>query len=185
MFPGGNGPENGFWERGGDSMNIRCFDALQVAWVDKPARLDDTGGVPKGRPGEFSRRPISGECKLPLPAPRGSVGFPDQVRLRRFFPGLNRMVLPGGIRTSIPVRGFRPIPFFRGLTWKTPKPRNSIRSPFFIERFIASRTASTATTAFTRLMSAARATLLIMSDLIIPRPPILIHLGFNWLYYDK
>ena len=142
MVPGGNGPENGFWERGGDSMNIRCFDALPVAWVDKPARLDDTGGVPKGRPGEFSRRPISGECKLPLPAPRGSGGFPDQVRLRRFFPGLNRMVLPGGIRTSIPVRGFRPIPFFRGLTWKTPKPRNSIRSPFFIERFIASRTAS-------------------------------------------
>ena len=37
-------------------------------------------------------------------------------RLRRFFPGLKRMVLPGGIFTSVPVRGLRPSPFLRGLT---------------------------------------------------------------------
>ncbi len=39
-----------------------------------------------------------------------------QERSRRFFPGLNRIVLPGGILTSRPVRGFRPMPFLRGLT---------------------------------------------------------------------
>ncbi len=31
--------------------------------------------------------------------------------------------------TSAPVRGLRPMPVFRGRTVKTPKPRNSIRSP--------------------------------------------------------
>ena len=35
------------------------------------------------------------------------------------------------METSAPVRGFRPIPVFRGFTLKTPKPRNSIRSPDF------------------------------------------------------
>lgn len=39
------------------------------------------------------------------------------------LPGLKRMVRPGGIRTSLPVLGLRPIPRLRGLTWKTPKPR--------------------------------------------------------------
>jgi len=38
--------------------------------------------------------------------------------------------------TSAPVRGLRPIPVLRGFTLKTPKPRNSMRSPcvraFFI-----------------------------------------------------
>ena len=34
----------------------------------------------------------------------------------RSLPGLNRMVRPGGIFTSLPVRGFRPMPRLRGLT---------------------------------------------------------------------
>ena len=34
----------------------------------------------------------------------------------RSLPGLKRMVRPGGIRTSLPVRGLRPIPRFLGLT---------------------------------------------------------------------
>ncbi len=34
----------------------------------------------------------------------------------RSFPGLNRMVRPGGILTSRPVRGLRPIPRLRGFT---------------------------------------------------------------------
>ncbi len=34
----------------------------------------------------------------------------------RSLPGLNRMVRPGGIRTSRPVRGLRPMPRLRGLT---------------------------------------------------------------------
>jgi competence protein ComEC len=40
----------------------------------------------------------------------------SRQRLRRFFPGLNRIVLPGGILTSVPVRGLRPRPFLRGFT---------------------------------------------------------------------
>ena len=101
----------------------------------------------------------------------GTVVQWNYLRLRRFFPGLNRMVLPGGMRTSVPVRGFRPIPFLRGLTWNTPKPRSSIRSPRRIDSFMASRIASTATTARTRVISAVRATLLMMSLLITPLPP--------------
>ena len=32
------------------------------------------------------------------------------------LPGLKRMVRPGGMRTSLPVRGLRPMPRFRGFT---------------------------------------------------------------------
>lgn len=85
----------------------------------------------------------------------------------RCLPGLNRMVRPGGIRTSLPVRGFRPIPRLRGFTWKTPKPRSSIRSPFCIERLIAWNTASTATSALTLVMAAAFETSLTISTLTI------------------
>jgi competence protein ComEC len=95
---------------------------------------------------------------------------PIYLRLRRFLPGLKRIVLPGGMRTSVPVRGLRPIPFLRGFTWKTPNPRSSILSPRRIDSFMASRMASTATTALTRVMSAIFATLLMMSVLIIPLP---------------
>ncbi len=90
-----------------------------------------------------------------------------RVRLWRSLPGLKRIVRPGGIRTSLPVRGLRPMPRLRGLTWKTPNPRSSIRSPFIRESFMASRTASTATSARTFVMSAARATSLMMSTLIM------------------
>src|SRR5262245_2746167 len=36
------------------------------------------------------------------------------------LPGLNLTAFPGGIFTSEPVRGFRPIPVLRGLTENTP-----------------------------------------------------------------
>src|SRR6267378_2546992 len=85
----------------------------------------------------------------------------------RSLPGLKRIVRPGGIFTSLPVRGLRPMPRLRGFTWKTPKPRSSIRSPFIKESFIASRTASTATSALTFVMSAALDTSLMMSTLIM------------------
>src|SRR4029077_19415662 len=85
----------------------------------------------------------------------------------RSLPGLKRMVRPGGIRTSLPVRGLRPIPRFLGLTWNTPKPRSSIRSPRCMEIRIASNTASTATSALTLVMSAMRDTSLTMSTLIM------------------
>src|SRR5258708_26784979 len=77
------------------------------------------------------------------------------------------MVRPGGIFGSLPVRGLRPIPRFLGLTWKTPNPLSSIRSPFIMESFMASRTASTATSALTFVMSAALETSLMMSTLIM------------------
>ena len=104
----------------------------------------------------------------------------NYLRFRRFFPGLKRIVLPGGIRTSVPVLGLRPIPFLRGFTWNTPKPRSSIRSPRRIDSFIASRIASTATTALTRVISAVRATLLMMSLLITPFPPDLPRLAAEY-----
>ncbi len=83
------------------------------------------------------------------------------------LPGLNRMVRPGGIRTSLPVRGFLPIPRLRGFTWKTPKPRSSILSPLRIDLRIASNTASTATSAFTLVIPAVAETLFTMSTLIM------------------
>ena len=52
-----------------------------------------------------------------------------QLISRNALPGLNRIVFPGGISTSRPVLGLRPIPRLRSLTWKTPNPRSSIRSP--------------------------------------------------------
>src|SRR5437899_512785 len=135
--------------------------------------------VAVGRPGTVFEDPRFAlhrrqHCTPPAAQPSGceSPGVPGRyLRLRRFLPGLKRMVLPGGMRTSVPVRGLRPIPFFRGLTWKTPKPRSSILSPRRIDSFMASRIASTATTALTRVISAFFATLLMISVLIIPRPP--------------
>src|SRR4029079_7638319 len=85
----------------------------------------------------------------------------------RSLPGLKRIVRPGGMRTSLPVRGVRPMPRLRGLTWKTPNPRSSMRSPRCMEVRIASKTASTATSALTLVMSAIFDTSLTMSTLIM------------------
>src|SRR5690242_2869815 len=57
-------------------------------------------------------------------------------RVCNSLPGLNRTAFPGGIDTSAPVRGLRPIPVLRGFTLKTPNPRNSIRSPCSKARFM-------------------------------------------------
>jgi hypothetical protein len=59
------------------------------------------------------------------------------------------------------------MPRLRGLTWNTPNPRNSMRSPRIIEARMASKTASTATSAFTLVTSASRETSLTMSSLIM------------------
>src|SRR5215470_11652272 len=91
----------------------------------------------------------------------------DYPMFWRSFPGLKRIVRPGGIRTSFPVRGLRPMPRLRGLTWKTPNPLSSIRSPRCIEVRIASNTASTATSALTLVISAVFETSLTMSTLIM------------------
>jgi hypothetical protein len=61
------------------------------------------------------------------------------------------------------------MPRFRGFTWKTPNPRSSIRSPRCMEVRIASKTASTATSALTLVMSAIFDTSLTMSTLIMLR----------------
>src|SRR5471030_1013950 len=87
----------------------------------------------------------------------------------RSLPGLKRMVRPGGMRTSLPVRGLRPMPRLRGFTWNTPNPRSSIRSPRCMEVRIASNTASTATSALTLVMLAIFDTSLTMSTLIMLR----------------
>src|SRR5208283_1297619 len=86
------------------------------------------------------------------------------------LPGLKRTAFPGGIATSAPVRGFRPIPVLRGRTLKMPKPRNSIRSPSDSARFIVSKTVSTAISAFVLVMPVRLTTSLMMSSLI-KQPP--------------
>src|SRR5207247_8372383 len=93
----------------------------------------------------------------------------DYPMFCRSLPGLKRMVRPGGMRTSFPVRGLRPMPRLRGFTWKTPNPRSSIRSPRCMEVRIASNTASTATSALTLVISAIFETSLTMSTLIMLR----------------
>jgi hypothetical protein len=70
------------------------------------------------------------------------------------LPGLEADGLAGRDPDLVTGPGIAPDPFLRGLTWKTPKPRSSILSPRFIASFIASSTASTATTDFTFVMSA-------------------------------
>ena len=82
------------------------------------------------------------------------------------FPGLKRTALPGGIETSAPVRGFRPIPVFRGRTLNTPKPRSSMRSPLARARFMLSKTVSTAVSALVLVMPVLLTTSLMMSSLI-------------------
>src|SRR5689334_3589133 len=82
------------------------------------------------------------------------------------LPGLNRTALPGGMETSAPVRGFRPMPVLRGRTLKTPKPRSSMRSPLASERFMLSNTVSTAISALVLVMPVRLTTSLMMSSLI-------------------
>jgi len=82
------------------------------------------------------------------------------------LPGLNRTAFPGGMETSSPVLGFLPIPVLRGLIVKTPNPRSSMRSSPFNAAFIASKTVSTASSAFARGMPVLSTTWLIISNLI-------------------
>src|SRR5436853_7496553 len=76
----------------------------------------------------------------------------DYPMFWRSFPGLKRIVRPGGMRTSLPVRGFRPMPRLRGFTWNKPNPRSSMRSPRCIEIRIALKTASNATRGLTLVL---------------------------------
>src|SRR5437660_7388579 len=82
------------------------------------------------------------------------------------FPGLKRTAFPGGIETSAPVRGLRPIPVLRGRTLNTPKPRSSMRSPLARDFFMLSNTVSTASSAFVLVMPVLFTTSLMMSSLI-------------------
>src|SRR5207237_6923886 len=85
-------------------------------------------------------------------------GFGHYSRFRSSLPGLKRMVLPGGIFTSTPVFGLRPIPFLRCLTWNTPNPRSSMRWPRARAFRKPSMTVSTACAAFTLEISDTSAT---------------------------
>src|ERR1022692_3486183 len=82
------------------------------------------------------------------------------------LPGLKRTALPGGMATSAPVRGLRPIPVLRGRTLKIPKPRSSMRSPCDRARFMLSKTVSTAISALVFVIPVLLTTSLIMSSLI-------------------
>src|SRR6202044_442576 len=95
------------------------------------------------------------------------------------LPGLNRTALPGGMATSAPVRGLRPIPVLRGRTLKMPKPRNSIRSPCERARFMLSKTVSTAISALVLVIPVLLTTSLIMSSLITLSPSAAPKVGAN------
>src|SRR5829696_9833802 len=87
------------------------------------------------------------------------------------------MVLPDGIATSSPVRGFLPTPRLRGFTTKTPNPRNSIRSPLVNASFIEWKRASTACSAFIFGTPVLSATRLMISNLITLGASFLLLLG--------
>src|ERR1700722_5222433 len=82
------------------------------------------------------------------------------------FPGLKRTARPGGIETSAPVRGLRPIPVLRGRTLNTPNPRSSMRLPPASAFFMLSKTVSTASSALVLVMPVLATTSLMMSSLI-------------------
>src|SRR5690349_16162106 len=82
------------------------------------------------------------------------------------LPGLKRTAFPGGMETSAPVRGLRPMPVLRGRTLNTPKPRSSMRSPLARERFILSKTVSTASSALVLVIPVLFTTSLMISSLI-------------------
>src|ERR1035441_4606134 len=90
----------------------------------------------------------------------------DYCSVCNSLPGLKRTALPGGMETSAPVRGLRPIPVLRGFTLKTPKPRNSMRSPDSSAFFMDSKTVSTAISALVLVMPVRFTTSLMMSSLI-------------------
>src|SRR5439155_25537914 len=77
-----------------------------------------------------------------------------------------RTALPGGMLTSSPVRGLRPMPVLRGLTLKTWKRGSSMRWPRPRACFNYSKTVSTACSAFVRLMFVVATTAFTMSNLI-------------------
>lgn len=89
-----------------------------------------------------------------------------QGRVCSSFPGLKRTALPGIMLTSAPVRGFLPIPVLRGLTLKTPNPRNSIRSPLDKAFFIEPKTVSTAISALVLVIPVRLTTSLTRSSFI-------------------
>src|SRR3984893_12845866 len=82
------------------------------------------------------------------------------------LPGLKRTAFPGGMLTSSPVRGLRPMPVLRGFRLKTPKLRNSMRGPRPRAVLRDSNTVSTACSALVRLMLVLVTTALTMSSLI-------------------
>src|SRR6202142_1709218 len=88
------------------------------------------------------------------------------------FPGLNRTALPGGMDTSAPVRGLRPIPVLRGRTLNTPNPRSSMRWPWASAFFMLSKTVSTASSALVLVMPVLATTSLMISSLITHDSPI-------------
>src|ERR1700688_25949 len=87
------------------------------------------------------------------------------------LPGLKRTALPGGMETSAPVRGLRPIPVLRGLTLNTPNPRSSMRSPLASDRFMLPKTVSTASSALVLVIPVLLTTSLMISSLITGGSP--------------
>jgi hypothetical protein len=147
-------------QRDGEKEGYRKRGSLRLS-VSPSLRLFNRAIRYKKAASEFRGRRFSQGVKVNLEAYNYDCNS---------LPGLNRMVFPSGMATCVPVRGLRPMPRLRGLTTKTPKPRSSMRSPRFIASFMASKRASTATSAFIFGTPVFSATLLMMSSLITDSP---------------
>ena len=104
-----------------DGAKKRAWQRLAGFHVERDPRYTDSV-EPEWRRG--GKRSVPGARRLRVGAGEGRC-FRDlwsrghgsaQLMFCKSLPGLNRMVRPGGMRTSLPVLGLRPMPRFRGLT---------------------------------------------------------------------
>src|SRR2546425_4635473 len=137
------------WGASSNSISADGLNELSMKRVLLP--LVSVG--PTGQPIAVRRFAASliGQWPVPPRFPLASGRPPRAYNDCKSLPGLKRTAFPGGIFTSEPVRGFRPIPVFRGFTENTPKPRNSIRSLALRASFMQLKIVSTACSAFVLL----------------------------------
>ena len=154
----------GLWrsnkEDPGASSSLKCVGQWRSGIRHRVLRRQTKIGRNKrSRHARKRRDRIRRPCALPRLDPGYSIDCSS-------LPGLKRTAFPGGMLTSAPVRGFRPMPVLRGRTVKTPKPRSSMRSPRARAFFMLSKTVSTAISALVLVTPVLPTTSLIRSSLI-------------------
>src|SRR5712671_169355 len=118
-------------------------------------------------------------CRATRRNPTSEIRNPSYCSTCNSLPGLNRTAFPGGIDTSAPVRGLRPIPVLRGLTLNTPNPLSSMRSPCPRAFFMLSKTVSTASSALVLVIPVLLTTSLMISSFITGQLSSIFQKGRN------